>query len=334
MKKILKTLTIFIMLLVTISLFRVQASSKQYVYLGGDSIGLKMNTGVYVVGKYEVQTKSGKVSPWQNSNINVGDTIEKINGIKVDTNKQLINYLNQSNQDIANLQIKRGNTSFNTNIEIIKNSTNEKSIGLYIRDQILGIGTLTFITENNQFASLGHGVYDNQVLLSVASGDLYRSSVRNIKKSEPGIAGEKRASLERGIIGTIYENDVTGLYGKLENISKNNKLVEVANQKDVKNGPAKIYTVVDGHTINEYNIEIIDIKRQSRKGVKGIKFKVTDSNLVSKTGGIVQGMSGSPIVQDGKIIGAVSHVTVENPIYGYAMHIEWMVDEANRLNRQ
>ena len=166
MKKILKTLTIFIMLLVTISLFRVQASSKQYVYLGGDSIGLKMNTGVYVVGKYEVQTKRGKVSPWQNSNINVGDT-------KVDTNKQLINYLNQSNQDIANLQIKRGNTSFNTNIEIIKNSTNEKSIGLYIRDQILGIGTLTFITENNQFASLGHGVYDNQVLLSVASGDLY-----------------------------------------------------------------------------------------------------------------------------------------------------------------
>lgn len=205
MKKILKTLTIFIMLLVTISLFRVQASSKQYVYLGGDSIGLKMNTGVYVVGKYEVQTKRGRVSPWQNSNINVGDTIEKINGIKVDTNKQLINYLNQSNQDIANLQIKRGNTSFNTNIEIIKNSTNEKSIGLYIRDQILGIGTLTFITENNQFASLGHGVYDNQVLLSVASGDLYKSSVRNIKKSEPGIAGEKRASLERGIIGTIYE---------------------------------------------------------------------------------------------------------------------------------
>lgn len=120
MKKILKTLTIFIMLLVTISLFRVQASSKQYVYLGGDSIGLKMNTGVYVVGKYEVQTKRGRVSPWQNSNINVGDTIEKINGIKVDTNKQLINYLNQSNQDIANLQIKRGNTSFNTNIEIIK----------------------------------------------------------------------------------------------------------------------------------------------------------------------------------------------------------------------
>ena len=103
MKKILKTLTIFIMLLVTISLFRVQASSKQYVYLGGDSIGLKMNTGVYVVGKYEVQTKRGRVSPWQNSNINVGDTIEKINGIKVDTNKQLINYLNQSNQDIANL---------------------------------------------------------------------------------------------------------------------------------------------------------------------------------------------------------------------------------------
>ena len=320
MKKILKTLTIFIMLLVTISLFRVQASSKQYVYLGGDSIGLKMNTGVYVVGKYEVQTKRGRVSPWQNSNINVGDTIEKINGIKVDTNKQLINYLNQS--------------SFNTNIEIIKNSTNEKSIGLYIRDQILGIGTLTFITENNQFASLGHGVYDNQVLLSVASGDLYKSSVRNIKKSEPGIAGEKRASLERGIIGTIYENDVTGLYGKLENISKNNKLVEVASQKDVKNGPAKIYTVVDGQTINEYNIEIIDIKRQSRKGVKGIKFKVTDSNLIAKTGGIVQGMSGSPIVQDGKIIGAVSHVTVENPIYGYAMHIEWMVDEANRLNRQ
>lgn len=332
MKKILRTLTFFIMLVVSISLFSVKASSKQYVYLGGDSIGIKMNTGVYVVGKYEVQTKNGKVSPWRNSNINLGDTIEKINGIRINTNKQLIDYLDKSNLDSVNIQIKRGSTIINTNIDIVNNTSNEKSIGLYIRDQILGIGTLTFITENNQFASLGHGVYDNQTLLTVESGDLYRSNVRNIKKSEPGIAGEKRASLERGIIGNIYENDITGLYGKLEEIPKNSRMIEVGKQKEVKNGPAKIYTVIDGQTIDEYDIEVIEVKTQNKKNVKGIKFKVTDSNLISKTGGIVQGMSGSPIVQDGKIIGAVSHVTVENPLYGYAMHIEWMIDEANTIN--
>ncbi len=331
MKKILKIISILLFLCLTLT-FKVEASAVDYVYLGGDSIGIKMNTGVYVVGKYQVATNEGKVCPWKNANIEVGDKINSINGIKVQTNLELLDYLAKCDHKEVKLELTRNNKNIQTSLTVLQNVNNENTLGLYIRDQILGIGTITFVTEDQYFGSLGHGVYENKVLVDSSSGNLFYSNVSSIKKAEPGIAGEKRATINSQVIGKILTNDVTGLYGKINNISDFNKKIKVGNQKEIKKGKATIYTCLENNVVRAYEIEILDVDWQNSKATKGIHFKVTDEDLLSKTGGIIQGMSGSPIVQNNKIIGAVSHVTVENPLYGYGMHIEWMLDEVAKIN--
>ncbi len=331
MKKISKLFGFLLVFLMLTSIFYVKADSKTYVYLGGDSIGIKMETGVYVVGKYQVQTKEGKVSPWKHTNVEIGDRIESINGIKIENNQQLQSFLQNRSQQELKLQLVRKNEKIQTSILPIENTNHEQSIGLYIRDQVLGIGTLTFITKDAKFGSLGHGVYDNKTLLETLSGNLYYSTVQTIKKSEVGTAGEKRASINTQKIGKIIKNDITGLYGKIDTINRSKQEIEVAHQDEIELGKAQLYTVVENQQIVAYDVEVVSIQAQTKKDVKGIKIKITDPYLIQKTGGIVQGMSGSPIVQNGKLIGAVSHVTVENPIYGYAMHIEWMIQESTKL---
>ena len=328
MKKIIKIITI-ITIFCTFLNIKVYANENEFVYLSGDSIGIKMETGIYVAGKYQVNTENGKMSPWKNSNIEVGDKILKINNYSVDTNEDLLKYLSHENSNV-NLTIERNNTVFNTSIDVIKNTNNEYSIGLYIRDKILGIGTMTFVTDDNYFASLGHGIYDNNVLLNSLNGTIYYSSVSSIKKAEPGVAGEKRASIENISIGKILSNDITGLYGKLNNMN-NYKKIYVGNQYMTKTGKAQIYTSIDKNNIKAYDIEICECFVQKNTSIKGLKVKIVDEELISKTGGIVQGMSGSPIVQNGYIVGAISHVTLDNPLYGYAMHIDWMIDEINDI---
>lgn len=328
MKKIIKILTI-ISIFCSFLNIKVYANEKEFVYLSGDSIGIKMETGIYVAGKYQVNTENGKTSPWKNSNIEVGDKIIKINNIDVDTNDELLKYLSNQNERVS-LTIERNNSVFNTYIDVIKNINNEYSIGLYIRDKILGIGTMTFVTEDNYFASLGHGIYDNNVLLYSLNGSVYYSSVSSIKKAEPGVAGEKRASIENISIGMILSNDITGLYGKLNKRSDNKKIL-VGTQYSTKIGKAQIYTSIDKNNIKAYDIEICECFIQKNSSIKGLKIKVVDEDLINKTGGIVQGMSGSPIVQNGYIVGAISHVTLDNPIYGYAMHIDWMINEIDNI---
>lgn len=330
MRKLFKIFSIllFFSLFLTIE---VRANSDEYVYLGGDSIGIKMKTGVYVAGKYQVQTTKGKISPWKETDIELGDRIETINGIRIDNNEQLLKYLSTCQSDSVQLVLLRDSKKINTKIDVVKNQNNESSIGLYIRDQILGIGTMTFITLDNYFGSLGHGIYENKILVENSGGSLYYSKVSSIKKAEPGVAGEKRASMDNMVIGNILSNDLTGLYGKFSASINNKNKVEVSKQGQILKGKAQIYTAVSGNVIKAYDIEITDIHLQNKKATKGIRYKVTDEDLITQTGGIVQGMSGSPIVQNDRIIGAVSHVTVENPIYGYGMHIEWMIDEVSQL---
>lgn len=329
MKKIIQIFTFLIICSAFINL-KVKASTNDFVYLSGDSIGIKMDTGVYVAGKYQVQTNNGKISPWKDSNIEVGDKIVKIDNITVESNNDILNYLSKCKNESVNLTICRNKSIYNTEINVLKNLSNEYTIGLYIRDKILGIGTMTFITNDKYFASLGHGIYDNNVLLNTLSGSIYYSSVSSIKKAEPGVAGEKRASIDNISIGKILSNDVTGLYGKINSINNKNK-IGIGCQNDVKIGPAKIYTSIEKNDIREYDIEICECVIQKKSSIKGLKIKIVDEDLINQTGGIVQGMSGSPIVQNGKIIGAVSHVTLENPIYGYGMHVEWMLEEVKKI---
>ena len=330
MKKILKILTILLVINLFLT-FNVKANYTNTVYVCGNSIGIKMDTGVYVAGKYAVMTENGKILPWKNSNIEVGDRILSVNNNKINNNKDLLNIIEKTNNSYVNLTINRNENLINTSVNIIKNQKNESSIGLYIKDQIQGIGTLTFVTKNKYFASLGHGVYDNKTLINSSGGSLFYSNVNTIKKAEPGNAGEKRAAISPSEIGKILSNDVTGLYGKMSFIPSEAKEVQVIEQKEIKKGKAEIYTVISSNIIKSYEIEITNINYQSSKGTKGVQIKVIDNDLIKETGGIVQGMSGSPIIQNGKLVGAVSHVTVDNPIYGYGMHVEWMLDEINEI---
>ncbi len=304
----------------------INASEKYYyVVPGGESIGLKIDTGVEIVGKYSVQTENGKVNPWKESSIDVGDYIIEIDGNKVNNNLDLTNYLKNSTKNEVLIKVKSDNKITTTQIKIVTTLNNEKTIGLYIKDKMLGIGTLSFVYQDN-FASLGHGIYENNELINLNDGTLTWSKVAGIKKATTSRAGEKRATLVNDNIGVIKSIKDTGVYGKFNAKIKKNRMM-VSKPEEVRNGKAEIYTVINDDKVEIFDIEIIETRSQSTIDTKGIKIKVTDSSLIDTTGGIIQGMSGSPIVQDGKLVGVVSHVTIENPLYGYAMYAEWMVEE-------
>lgn len=333
LKNIVKKLFISFMLLIVIILGLntnfVEASSIE-VIPGGEAIGIKLNTGVYVAGKYQVETNDGKKIPWRKSDIEIGDKLLKIDGVDIENNQQLTKCINASLDDEVILTILRGSMEFDTNIEIINNKQHEKSIGLYIKDKLVGVGTLTFINpETKAFASLGHGIVDQKVLIGSISGDLLVSNIDDIKKALPGVPGEKKAVIGNNVIGKLTKNNATGLYGSINSRAFfNKKKIKVASQDEVKLGKATMLTVLEDDIVKEYSIEIIEINKQNTRNVKGLKIKITDPVIIEKCGGIVQGMSGSPIIQNGKLVGAVSHVIVDEPLTGYGIHIEWMINDS------
>lgn len=333
MKKYGKIVVTLVFLFISICSLRLisYASSNNSVYVGGENIGIKINTGVVIIGKYEVDTADGKISPWENSNIEIGDEIISINGLKITDNKSLINVLKNIETSTTKLEILRNKTKFITNIDIVMTKNNQKSLGLYIKDKLLGVGTITFInSENGNFAALGHGIYYDNNLFARPNGVILDSNVDSIKKGIPGDAGEIRSSINSQVIGYIGKNTISGLYGKsIKEQFKNKKLMEIAEINDIKIGKATILTTLDDNVVREYDIEIIELDKQTSENIKGIKIKITDERLINKTGGIVQGMSGSPIIQDGKLVGAVSHVVVDNPIIGYGMYAKWMYNNTN-----
>ena len=333
MKKSFRKICLFFIILLTfititsVNSNKIYAAKDNSVILGGHTIGIKLDTGIYVVGKYEVKSENNEtLSPWKNSDIEVGDKITYFNNKKITTNAELLNELKNIKKNTVNLKIERNNKIINTKIDIVNTKESSKSIGLYIKDRLLGIGTMTYIDPHTKkFASLGHGIYDNNVIIGTQKGTINVSSIEGIKKGTRGSAGEKKAIFSNVQLGTVVSNKITGIYGVVTNddLLRGTK-VEVGTQNDVKIGLAKIYTVIDGKKVESFSIKIIDVVKQESTNVKGIKFEVTDQELISKTGGIIQGMSGSPIVQNNKLVGAVSHVLIDEPKIGYGVHIEWM----------
>lgn len=305
--------------------------NNKYVIPGGDAIGLKIDTGIYVIGKYNVSSKNLKLSPWKNSDIKEGDRITYVDNISVNSIEGLVNAINEVEKDYCILSIIRGNELIKTKIDIVISNNGEKTIGLYLKDKLIGIGTLTFIDPTtNYFASLGHGIYDKTLSYGNINGSVVTSSIESIKKGVPGTSGEKKASISSLSLGDVAINNTTGVYGKLNKVIKRNT-IEVASQQEVHKGKATMLTVVNKNIVESFEIEIISISLQENTGIKGLKIKVTDDKLIDVAGGIVQGMSGSPIIQDNKLVGAVSHVSISDPTIGYAMHIGWMIDEIDKL---
>lgn len=212
----------------------------------------------------------------------------------------------------------------------------EFQIGLYIRDTAAGIGTMTFYEPNSKkYGALGHIIsdMDTRKPVEINDGTIVKSKVTEIQKGENGVPGEKRANFDvnESELGNITKNTPFGIFGTLNGKvekSKWNEPMPIALPNQVKEGPAKILTVIDGEKVEAFDVEIVNTVAQESPATKGLILKIVDDRLLEATGGIVQGMSGSPIIQDGKVIGAVTHVFVNDPTSGYGVHIEWMLNEA------
>ncbi|WP_256464160.1 SpoIVB peptidase [Halobacillus amylolyticus] len=308
---------------------------------GGHSVGVQLQTkGVLVVGHHLVnENKEEPTSPGERSDINVGDILLKGNGKELNSMEELSDIVESSgdqNESIK-LKVKRGEETFETSLTPSLNKQDgQYQIGLYVRDSAAGIGTMSFYhPESGKYGALGHVIadMDTRQPIEISEGTIVESNVTSIEKGSQGVPGEKKAefSLRKDRIGTITKNSSFGIFGKLDEDMENEKYPDglpVGYSEQVKEGPAKILTVLEGEKLQEFDVEIVSNMPKDEPVTKGMIVKVTDPELLKKTGGIVQGMSGSPIIQDGKIIGAVTHVFVNDPTSGYGVHIEWMLKEA------
>jgi len=303
------------------------------VILGGESIGMELNGAGLIVSNTTTIHYNDDISynPSKDSDIQKGDLIYQIENKKINNIKDLEDIIEEFEDEIilVNIKIKRKNKDINKKLTIYKIDNTYKT-GLFVKEKILGIGTLTFIDPiSKKYAALGHEVRDSdyQNIYPISGGTIYESKVTGIKKSVDGNPGEKIAKIsKKSEIGTINKNTVYGIYGKYEGDISNN-LIETSDK--VKKGIAYIRTVLKDDVIKEYEIEITNVREQNEKATKGFSFKVIDKELLNETNGIVQGMSGSPIIQENKLIGAVTHVVVDECNSGHGIYIRWMIDELN-----
>jgi stage IV sporulation protein B len=314
---------------------------------GGQTIGVKLKSaGVLVVGHHLVTVdENNKVSPGEDAKVQIGDLILSINGIKLQDVNQMSEMVAKAGEDQTSLdlEIKRDKELLHVTLQPAYDK-NDKAyrLGLYIRDSAAGVGTLTFYAPDQKvYGALGHVItdMDTQTPIEVGSGEIVHSNVTSISKSQNGEPGEKRAqfSRENKVLGNIEKNTPFGIFGKMTSTPDYGfakEAIPVAFSEDVKEGPAEIYTVVSGQKVEKYAIEITHVSKQDFPATKGMIIKITDQKLLEKTGGIVQGMSGSPIIQNGKMIGAVTHVFVNDPSSGYGCFIEWMLQDAGVLEKE
>ena len=303
----------------------------------GKAIGMKMYTkGVLVVGMSEIEGNK----PYENSGIQTGDKIIEINNKKINNTEELIECVNSSNGKSVQITYISDNKEEVTNILPVKTGENEYKLGLWVRDAAAGVGTLTFYEPSTgEFGALGHGIndVDTYELIDIANGELVTTNIIDIVKGEDGTPGEIRGVIDgESTIGSIYKNTSYGVYGKVTdksrlNLSNNNEL-EVANRSEITTGKAQIMCELENGKVKKYDIEIQKLFLENNQNNKSMLIKVTDEELIEKTGGIIQGMSGAPIIQNGKFIGAVTHVLVNDSKMGYAVFADLMIKQMREVN--
>ncbi len=306
-------------------------NSKQLIP-SGESIGINIKTdGVMVLGTGEVIDDNGNsIKPWENK-IKAKDIILEANGVKVNSKIELMNIIDQNTK--LNLLIKRDNQTHNVEIDAVKSSKDNKNkVGIWVRDGTEGIGTLTYINPTtSKFGALGHGILDvdTNELMPVATGNIFESRITTINPGEKGSPGELIGQISTVSLGDVKTNTGNGIYGHYTSNTDNQQAVDIGLKEEIKIGEAYILCDI-GNGIEEFEIyvENVDLKSTDEKGMV---IKITDQRLLSKTHGIIQGMSGSPIIQNEKIIGAVTHVFVQDPAKGYGIFIENMLNEEKTL---
>ena len=318
---------LFIILISVFLLPSFSLAYSDYIIPGGESLGISIKTnGIMVIGFYKVKGKDIQ------SKLKVGDYITHINNRKIETIEDLTREIENSIPNTnVNIKYRRDKKEYNGTLKLIYEDNKYKT-GLYVKDSVVGCGTLSYIDpESKIYGALGHEIIENnsKSIIEIKTGDIFDSKIISIDKSEDGNPGNKNASFNFDkVYGNINKNTNVGIFGDYTAIVPDKNLLKVALPNEVKIGKATIYTVTNNSNVESYEINITSINENNK--VKNITFDIVDKKLLNKTGGIVQGMSGSPIIQNNKIIGAVTHVKVDDVKSGYGVFITTMLEEGDK----
>lgn len=312
----------------------ISAVTPQSVIVGGSAIGIHVETdGVLVLGTTSV-TGADKMSYEPAANrLKSGDYIIGANEVEIKEKEDLMELLKESDGSEIHFKVRRGDETISVAVTPVRTADGTYKIGTWIRDDTQGIGTLTYITQDGKYGALGHGItdVDTGVLMQVGSGAAYDAEIVRIVKGEPGEPGELSGVIQRSEedrLGTVTKNTAQGIFGTTKEslaMMRTGTVMEIGLKQEVKKGKASIMCEING-TVDTYDIEIEKVDYSNRNHAKGLVIKITDEELIDLTGGIVQGMSGSPIIQNGKLIGAVTHVFVRDSTKGYGTFIENMLE--------
>jgi len=330
--------------IIPVKTVQVKSIVNQKVLASGCPIGIKLKTdGIVIINVSSVILEDGsRVSPAQDAGLLMGDIILKANGKDLGSTGDLLDIVENSEGKPIEIVYRRRNSQYSTVITPLKSAEDEKyRLGIWVRDSSAGIGTLTYVDPANKvYGALGHGIndIDTGALLQVGSGELLESTIQGIKKGVKGSPGELEGDFltTPRVIGDIKLNSEFGVFGHFNdtNVRRWGRPMEICPHSMVREGPATILACIEDNEVKEYKIEIQKISRLDLNSTKNMVICVTDERLLKATGGIVQGMSGSPIIQDGKLVGAVTHVFINDPTRGYGVFIESMLNKSDALARK
>lgn len=327
---------------VPVSKVNVRPISQQLIP-SGHSIGMQIEgNGVVIVGFEELSHNDQKFSPAKEAGCEVGDVIVSINGTDIRKMSDVTAFLKTVKKEkVLTLELLRKGEKVAIRLTPFLDDERAVRLGVLIQDQLSGVGTLTYIDPvTKRYGGLGHNIYPlEQQTEVVEEGLIFYSFVDRINKSAKHEPGEKEAHFlaEKGVLGAIRQHSIFGIFGELTDVNETLqqlKPMPVAKPSEVEVGPAEFLTVISGEKIERFTCEIVEVSNQTAPAIKSFVIKLTDERLIEKTGGIVQGMSGSPIIQNGKLIGAVTHVFVNDPLQGYGVHLEWMLNVQDQKYQQ
>ena len=331
-----ETLTVSLFDKINLKTIDVSVLEDVEVIPNGEIVGIKLYTsGVLVVGTSSIEGIDGQIyKPFEGTGILEGDSIIEVNGNIINNTQELVNSINKSNGQEIEIKFVRNGEEKTCKITPVKNKQEEYKIGLWVRDSAGGVGTVTFYNEESKsFAALGHAITDIDTgeIINTSSGEIDDVNIVSIVKGEKEEPGKVQGTIINGsAIGNIYKNCGFGIYGTVENLNNlninYNRRVKVASRQEIELGKATFLSGIDGQ-VKEYELEIEKIYLNNNEDNKSMLIKITDEELLEKTGGIIQGMSGSPIIQNGKFIGAITHVFVKEPQVGYAVFGDMMLNE-------
>ncbi|MDO5780841.1 MAG: SpoIVB peptidase [Eubacteriales bacterium] len=313
---------------------KVKNTPAKDVYVSGNAVGIYMQTeGVLIIDTGEIRSEGGKTQDPARDIVKPGDYIVAFNQEVVRCKQDLLDDLKDLDETSVTLKVRRDEKTIPLSVTPVKDESGTYKLGIWVRDDTQGIGTLTYVDENGRYGALGHGISDVDTgeLLDISDGNLYTAQILGIRKGEKGNPGELSGLIRyenRNILGSITENSENGIFGtmqpdQLESLTL--KKIPIGYKQDLKTGPASILCCTDGE-VKEYAAEISKIDMNHEDSNKSFVIQVTDKELQEKTGGIVQGMSGSPVIQNGKLFGAVTHVFVQDSTGGYGIFIENMME--------